>query len=142
MTPMTHVADAPPLLTDADVLDRVTELVGPAAVRRQLWVLFLDGDRRQTPVMMPIEDLSDRLDELPPLAPVLEGVLPMLATASGPGAVVLVLERRGPDVPTADDERWAEQLTTGCGDVVLDGVYLSTPGGVRRLRGMQRSVAT
>jgi hypothetical protein len=44
MTRMTHIDDAPPLLTDADVLDRVTELVGPAAVRRQLWLLFLDGD--------------------------------------------------------------------------------------------------
>lgn len=138
MTPMTHIADAPPLLTDPDVLARVTELVGPAAVRRQLWVLFLDRDRRQAPVMVPIEDLSDRLDELPPLAPVLEGVMPMLATTAGAGAVVLVLERRGPHVATADDERWAAQLATGCGDVVLDGVYLSTPGGVRRLRGMQR----
>lgn len=137
MTRMTHVNDAPPLLTDHDVLDRVTELVGPALAGRQLWVLFLDGDRRQAPVMVPIEDLPDRPEELE-LGHLVQGVMPALATDAGAGAVVFVVERPGPDAATDGDERWADHLSAMPDDVTVDGVYLSAPGGVRRLRGMRR----
>lgn len=138
MTPMPHIDDAPPLLTDDDVLDRVTALVGPALTARQLWLLFLDGDRRQAPMVVPIEDLPERPEDLENLGFVVQGVMPALATDAGAGAVVFVLERRGPDVATATDEAWADHLGAMSADVTVDGVYLSAPGGVRRLRGMWR----
>jgi hypothetical protein len=52
-----HSADAPLLLTDADVLARVQALVGRAITDRQLWIMFVDGDNRQAPVVMPVSDM-------------------------------------------------------------------------------------
>jgi hypothetical protein len=57
MTKITSPHDAPPLLTDDDVKRRVEALVGPALRDRTLWLLFVDGDSRQAPVVMPINDL-------------------------------------------------------------------------------------
>jgi len=46
-----------PLDTDADVLDRVDQLIGEDARRdRSLWLLFLDADAVQLPVVVPIDD--------------------------------------------------------------------------------------
>ncbi len=50
-------ADAPLLLTDADMLTRVHALVGPACTDRQLWIMFVDGGGRQTPVVMPVSEM-------------------------------------------------------------------------------------
>jgi hypothetical protein len=48
--------DLPPLTTDEEVLARVRTVVG-AARTRQLWILFVDGDGRQSPVVVPIADV-------------------------------------------------------------------------------------
>ena len=127
---------AEPLLTDHDVLRRVGDLVGPALRNGTLWLLFVDGDRYQAPVVMPIDD-TPRLPDgmIVGLGEVIEGFLPDIATAAGPGSVVFVRERLGPDVVTPDDRAWAEALTAICRsrDIALDGVHLATPGGARRL---------
>jgi hypothetical protein len=130
-------ADAPPLLTDADVLARVQALVGRAVTDRQLWIMFVDGDNRQTPVVMPVSDLPRRPPPglLDGLAGVLGGVRDDLATDTGPGSVILTLERRGPADPRPLDRSWTDALVRTCrsADIGLRGVFLSNDAGVRRL---------
>jgi hypothetical protein len=129
--------DAPTLLTDADVLARVSALVGTACVDRQLWLMFVDGDGRQTPVVMPVSDVPHR--PLPHLlhglTEVLRGLRGDLATDLGPGSVILTLERRGPVRPTPRDRDWSAALVRVCAtaEIGLRGVFLSSDAGVRRI---------
>lgn len=136
MTRIPSPHDAPPLLTDDDVRRRVEVLVGPALRDRTLWLLFVDGDHRQAPVVMPIEELPHLPDgTITGLGSVLEGFLPELATATGPGSVVFVRERLGPDDVLPADRVWAEVLGTMCRArrILARGTYLATPGGTQRL---------
>lgn len=134
---MTKPSDLPTLFTDADVLDRVRTLVGPASTDRQLWIMFVDGDGRQAPVLMPISELPRFPDpeRVGNLARILAGLHDELATDLGPGSVILTLERLGPDRTLPQDRDWAQALTDACitGAVELRGMFLSTAGGVRRL---------
>ncbi|MDN5917890.1 MAG: hypothetical protein L0I76_22805 [Pseudonocardia sp.] len=131
------INDMPILRTDADLLDRVRLLIGPAARDRQLWIVFIDGDGRQVPVMMPISDMPERPEPgtTAGLTTVLGGLRPDLVTADGEGSVALVLERHGPDHVLPRDRDWAEALTRAGadGEVALRGLFLSTPGGVQQL---------
>ena len=136
MTESPPPPDLPALLTADDVRRRVESLVGPALRDDTLWLLFLDGDQRQAPVVMPIEDMPALPDEtMTGLGCVLEEFLPDLATDRGPGSVVFVRERLGPDGVLPTDRVWAEVLQTMCRArrVVLRGVYLATPREVRPL---------
>ncbi len=134
---MTTPSTAPLLLTDADVIDRVRDLVGPACTDHQLWIMFVDGDGRQAPVVMPVSGLPDRPDPggTSGLDHVLASVRDDLATDLGPGSVILTLERLGPDLTLPRDRDWAQALTDACiaARVELRGIFLSTRGGVRRL---------
>ena len=80
---------------------------------------------------MPVEELSGPPDGelVTGLGDVLEGILPDLATVGGPGSVVFVRERLGPDDVVPDDRAWAEALRTMCRsrEIRLRGVHLSTP---------------
>lgn len=137
MTRLPSPRDLPPLLTDDDIRGRIETFIAPALRDGTLWLLFLDGDHRQAPVVMPIEDMPPLPDELVDrLGDVLEEVLPDLATDMGPGSVVLVRERLGPDKVRPADCAWVEALTAMCRarDVILRGVYLVTPTITRPLR--------
>lgn len=128
---------AAPLLTDADVHERVRALVGPATTDRQLWIMFVDGDNRQSPVLMPISQIPREPEPrtLRNLGKVLAGVCPDLATDAGPGSVILTLERQGLDGVLPTDRVWGDALSKTCAqaEVTLRGIYLSTERGVRRL---------
>lgn len=129
-------ATAPPLTTDAAILERVEQLIGPAAVRRRLWLMFVDGDQRQAPVVMPIDDIPPRPDNMiDGLGAVLAGFTPDLATDTGAGSVIFVLERLGDERVTPADRAWVQALSGMCEDVGVAGrgVYRSTRAGVRRL---------
>jgi len=130
-------ANAPLLRTDADVLQRVEQLVGRASVARQLWVMFVDGDGKQAPVIMPISDLPLRPEApvIDNLAMILAGLCADLATDAGGGSVVLTLERIGRDAVLAGDRQWAAALQKACdrAGAALRGVYVSTSGGVHRI---------
>ncbi|MHA6625754.1 hypothetical protein ACU61A_10015 [Pseudonocardia sichuanensis] len=130
-------ADAPLLLTDADVLQRVEQLVGPAAAARQLWIMFVDGDGRQSPVIVPISDIPLRpeLRVIDDLAAGLRDLCAQLSTEVGGGSVVFTLERLGRDAVLAGDRQWAAALEQAChrAGASLRGVYLSTSGGVHRI---------
>jgi hypothetical protein len=123
-------ATAPPLHTDDDVARRVAALIGYATGSDKLWLLFVDGDDRQAPVVVPIEDLPGPPDGevVAGLGDVLEGFLPELATATGAGSVVFVRERPGPDFVLPDDRAWAEALGSMCRErkIRVRGVHLST----------------
>jgi hypothetical protein len=96
-------ANAPLLLTDADVLDRVEQLVGRATVARQLWVMFVDGDGKQAPVIMPISDLPLRPEArvIDNLAAVLAGMCTDLTTEVG-------------SVAAPSSSRWNASAATPC----------------------------
>jgi len=130
-------ATAPPLRTDDDVARRVAALIGRATRDDTLWLLFVDGDDRQTPVVMPVEEASGPPDRemVMALGNVLEGVLPDLATAAGAGSVVFVRERLGPDFVVPADRAWAEELATMCREreIRSRGVHLSTRGMTKRI---------
>ncbi|MFD1522735.1 hypothetical protein [Pseudonocardia yunnanensis] len=135
--PIPNAADAPLLVTDADVLRRVTDLVGTAAVVRQLWMMFVDGDCRQSPVVMPISDIPEHPESglLDGLAMVLSGLRDELTTDLGPGSVILTLERRGPDAVLPADREWRRALALTCdrAEMGLRGLFLSTDAAVRRI---------
>ena len=130
-------AIAPPLRTDDDVDRRVADLVGRAARDDTLWLLFVDGDDRQAPTVMPVEELSGPPDDqlIAGLGDVLEGFLPRLATDTGVGSVVFVRERFGPDSVLPADRAWAEALTTMCRNrgIRHRGVHLSTRRRTQRI---------
>jgi hypothetical protein len=122
--------DLPPLTTDEEVLARVRSVVGAARARR-LWILFVDGDGRQSPVIVPIADVP-RPDAL---GRVLRGLRAELVTDRGPGAVIVARERLGADTVLDADRGWAVALAEVCrtAGVALRATVLSTPGGVRWL---------
>jgi hypothetical protein len=122
--------DLPPLTTDEEVLARVRLLVG-AAHALQIWIMFVDGDGRQSPVVVPIADIP-RPDAL---ARVLRGLRNELTTDHGPGAVIVTRERTGDDAVLATDRGWAAMIVDVCrtAGVALRATLLSTPGGVRWL---------
>jgi hypothetical protein len=134
MTP--SPVDLPPLRTDEEVFDRVRELVG-AACTHQLWIMFVDGDGRQLPVIVPIADVPRHPDHrgFAGLARVLRGLRGELVTDRGPGAVIVTRERTGDDAVLAADREWAAALAEVCrtAGVALRATFLSTPGGVRWL---------
>jgi hypothetical protein len=128
--------DLPPLTTDEEVLARVRTVVG-AARTRQLWILFVDGDGRQSPVVVPIADVPHRPEPrgLAGLTRVLRGLRGELVTDRGPGAVIVALERPGGNTVLDADREWAAALAEACrtAGVALRATVLSTPGGVRWL---------
>ena len=128
--------DLPPLTTDEDVLARVRTVVG-AARTRQLWILFVDGDGRQSPVVVPIADVPHRPEPrgLAGITRVLHGLRGELVTERGPGAVIVARERTGGDTALDADREWAAALAQACrtAGVALRATVLSTPGGVRWL---------
>ena len=140
---MTNSAAAPPLLTDADVLVHVEQLVGPAAVDRRLWIIWVDADGRQAPVVVPVDDIPRHLDlsQLDGLTEVLSRLRDELTTESGPCSVVFTLERLGVDGVLPGDRTWATALAAACerSGTPLRGTFLTTRGGVRRLRAPGRT---
>lgn len=131
-----HPEDAAALHTDADVLERVESVVGPATAANTLWLLLVDGDDRQAPVVMPIDAVPSRPDALVDgLGEVLDGVIGDLTTPDGPGSVIFVRERTGSDRHTDDDRAWAAALAAMCERIGVRrrGTFVSTPRGVQRL---------
>lgn len=131
---MTSYAQAQlqPLDTDAQVQQRVADLIGRAC-RRQLWFLFLDERGVQLPVLMPVADPP--LSPPPPESGGLLGMVGHLVEAVEAAAIVLVLERFGTASLTDSDRAWAAALHTACNEVgvPLRGMLLSHRDGVRWL---------
>jgi hypothetical protein len=113
--------------TDADLLETVSSLVGPAA-RVQLWLLPLDADGVPLRVVVPIEDV--------PLEP---GAMPRLAASvdelgerAGWAALVLVWERPGPVWLSPHEQAVVDAFRSAAG-VPLRAQFLSHDTGVARV---------
>lgn len=94
-----------PLDDDAALLERVRTLVQRGFVRR-LWLVLLDDESRQLPVMPQIEEMprSPGADAVQVLAQLLDQVGEFCT------AVAFVLERPGRPRPEPDDLAWADAI--------------------------------
>jgi len=81
-----------PVLTDSDVCGLAAELVGQA-IRRQLWLLFLDREDRPVPLLIPIDDVPEQPSD--------EGLAALVGLACGAAReaeavqLIVVWERPG-----------------------------------------------
>ena len=95
-----------PLSTDADVLNRVDQIISYDARRgRSMWLLFLDADGVQLPVIVPIDDF--------PAEPEPDGALSIchliahvLTDAAPGGSAVITLVRDEGRAVTGSDQHW------------------------------------
>jgi hypothetical protein len=118
-----------PLTEDGQVEARVLDLVG-CALRRQIWLMFLDSRMVQLPVLLPtdIKERPGTRDSEPFTAFIAQAV-----EATQCAAVIAVLERPGRDALSDDDRAWVSLVvdavrSTG---VSLRGPLLSFSAGVR-----------
>ncbi len=122
-------AHSQPLLTERDMISRIDALLAPASNPAQLWVLILDSLRRQTPVIIPIDDRPELPNprSLNSLARALREIVQ--GDADGPGSAIFVIERLGTDRITAADLRWAAALAGACerARVTVTGTFLLSP---------------
>lgn len=118
-----------PLVNDEQVQARVVDLIGIAS-RRQLWLMFLDEQNVQLPVVLP-SDVDSRPDRraLEPFSAFVSEVVGSTLCA----AVIAVFERPGPDVVSPDDREWLTlvSLAVRNAGVSLRGPLLSSSAGVR-----------
>lgn len=124
-----HPADAPPLRSDEDVLQGASLLLD-TAIRRQLWLMFLDERGRQLPVLMPsyvprIPTRQHRDD--------LHRMLGVIFEDVDADSMVIAYERRGPDVLSAGDRAWLALIRDACREaaIPLRGPLLVHDRGVR-----------
>jgi len=124
--------DDPPLHSDHELHDRVARLVG-AALRPQLWLLFLDDADRQLPLLVPVEGIPahPELDAVAGMA----RIITQLAQSAGAAAVVAVLERPGGDHPDRGVRAWGVVLVDAAADagIPLRALLLAHDRGVRML---------
>lgn len=119
-----------PLDSDLEVERRVDTLIGRAH-QRQLWLLFLDEERVQLPLLIPVEHLPSELPEAGGSSFAL--AIHDTARTVGAASVVIVLEElHGPEI-TARDRAWAKAIHEACEaeGVPVRGILLSHRGGVR-----------
>jgi hypothetical protein len=119
-----------PLTSQAAIEERVRLLIGRAA-RRQIWLLFLDDQDRQLPLLIPVQD--------PPSQPAEDddrrfaGLLAHIRDQTDARGFVAVLERFGGLTLTPADSAWARMLTDAASlsPLRLHGLLLSHARGVR-----------
>ena len=118
-----------PLTTDADILRRVHDLIGRANLA-QLWLLFLDHEDVQLPLLIPINGLPLYPDD--GAAGIFANVADMMPGV-GADSLVIVWERRGAPKMTDRDAAWLRYLAAACASagVRLRAVLLSHSEGVR-----------
>ena len=120
-----------PLTTDALIEERVAALVGRAC-RRQLWFFFVDQERRQRPLLIPLSDPPSQPDDsVGDLARVMKHAL----QAQHAESLVIVLERYSDATFSAGDKAWARRLNQefSAVNVPVLGFFVSHRRGVRCL---------
>lgn len=119
-----------PLIADAVLHERVGALLG-RAIRRQLWVIFLDDQHCQLPVLLPI----DGMPQVPALGEesAFGSFLADLGEEMGAASVVLVFERAGRQHFSARDLSWARFASLGArlASVSVRAMFLCHTDGVR-----------
>lgn len=131
MTPAQYdEAKLQPLTTNALIESRVADLLG-RAIRRQLWLLFLDEHEVQLPLLVPLDGLPLLPPDWPDLT--LRSMLQHFADTAGAHSFVFVLERYADATLTPADIAWARALHHACDEaqVVFRGILVSHKRGVR-----------
>jgi len=125
MTPAARTSLAP-LTTDELIRERVVDLVGKA-IRRQLWLMFVDENDVQLPLLVPVSDLPST----PPIE--ISSLITGTADAVDARGIIVVLERYGDETLTPADRAWARHIHLACADgsARLRGILLSHAHGVR-----------
>lgn len=121
-----------PLTSDFDVLHRVEQLLVRANMR-QLWLMFLDADNLQLPVLMPIDHLPVLPDEQS--AQGFSESLRMLVDHLEASALIIVIERYASATLNVQDAAWAASLRKACdrAEIPLRALVLLYRGGARML---------
>ena len=125
-----------PVITDADVLARVGEVIEPEARReRALWLFFFYSDGTQAPVVVPLEDMPEMPGEDDA-----EVAFHMLRHFYGLSedddlSFVLTVCRDGTLELTDSDRQWLHVLQWGIREYAapVRMICLATPDGVRDL---------
>lgn len=132
--PLGHCADMVPVRTAEELRRRWRSLLGPGGFGgHSLWVLWFDSEGRQLPLIVPVDELPDELDERL-VWNLMQIVAETLELAPG-GSVALCLTRPGdPAVSGRDRSRGRALLRAGAvADVRLAPLHLATPNRVRPL---------
>lgn len=122
------------LRTNDDVLRRVDLLLNDHARQlRSVVLLFVDGDGRQLPVVVPIDDVPERPEPL--AVGNLCWIIAEALTHYPGGAAVVVLTRPSPGPATDADRYWARSLYRSAREhgAPIRMLCLATPSGVRQL---------
>jgi len=109
-----------PVASDADLAQRLSLMLA-TAVRRQVWLMFLDEDDRQLPVIVPNKmGTKPRSADATALATYITNLCHELNASS----VVITYERRGREAITDSDRAWLLCLRNAC---VIAGVRFRGP---------------
>jgi len=117
--------------TDALLTVRIEQLVG-RALRRQLWLMFLDHEDVQLPVLMPSEiPRRPEVESVIQFATFLTDLMAEVRASS----VVFVLERFGADTINDEDRAWFQLVVEASrrAGVRMRGPFLSHDAGVRTI---------
>lgn len=130
MTPVPRFADVryESLTTQEDVLQRVSALLGRANTR-QVWLMFLDDQGRQLPLIMPsYAPPTPRSDAHDQLARFFRAITDEAEAAT----LIVTYERRGKAQVTDADRLWLDTLTAACRRAEVDfiGPFLCHSAGV------------
>ena len=125
-----ETAENEPLVTDELIERRVRAIVGRAC-RRQVWMLFLDEDSVQVPLILPMADYPESPGN--GNAAVFAERVKEITEVAGATQVIFVWERYAGDQLTEADSAWAAQLHDACRaeSVSVRAQLLSHKRGVR-----------
>ena len=126
---------AVPVITDNDVLARVTAIIEPSVRRqRSLWLFFLERDGTQANLVVPIDDVPDR-PESAVVANVCYVASESIAQAPRILSVIITLTRPGTVRRTESDRHILRGLQHGAARYAtpVRMLVLATPEGVREL---------
>ena len=128
-TPNYHDAQAEPLLSEVQIEERVRALIGRAC-RRQLWFLFLDENRVQLPLLIPLDDHPGVPDDT--VHDLARGMRQAM-DAAGAESIIVVMERYASSALAPADVSWAKAIHEAFDleGLPLQGVLLSHSRGVR-----------
>jgi hypothetical protein len=124
-----------PLMTVADVLDRVGSCIDQQSrTGRSLWIMFVDPDGVQLPVLVPIDGVPERPEPHEARA-VCQVIAHVLNDAAPGGSAVISLTRPGSGKVLESDRHWASTLHEAADDggAALRLVCLATRDGIRQL---------
>lgn len=113
MTISAEEAARMPLVSDKQIEDRVTDLIG-RAITRKWWIFFLDQNGVQLPMIVPVEGAPLVPDEAATQRSI-EG-LHAIMEETGAAEVILVWERPTGSTVTLPDRVWASSMAQAARD--------------------------